>query len=43
MTKQYIAALYNLTDSCNYDTLKGEMIRDQLVIGTRDRSLSESL
>ena len=39
---QYIAALYNLTDSCSYGTLKGELIRDRLVVGTRD-SLSECL
>ena len=24
MGKQYIAALYNLADSCNYGTLKGD-------------------
>ena len=41
--EQYIAVLYNLADSCNFGTLKGEMIRDRLVVGIRDSSLSERL
>ena len=41
--EQYIAILYNLADSCNFGALKGEMIRDRLVVGIRDSSLSERL
>ena len=43
MAEQYIAVLYNLTDSCNFGALKGEIIRDRLVVGIRDSSLSECL
>lgn len=36
--------MYNLVDSRNYGALKGEMIRDRLVVGIRDSYLlSESL
>ena len=41
--EQYIAMLYNLADSCNFGALKGEMIRDRLVVGIRDSLLSERL
>ena len=41
--EQYIAALYRLVESCNYAGLKEEMIRDRLVVGIRDKSLSEKL
>ena len=43
MAEQYIAALYNLADSCNYGVLKGEMIKDQLMVGIKDSSLWERL
>lgn len=43
MAEQYIAVLYNLADSCNYGALKGEILRDWLVVGIRDSSLSKPL
>ena len=41
--EQYIAALYNLAESCEYGTMKSELIRDHLVVGIRDMGLSERL
>lgn len=43
MVEPYIAALHKLADSCNYGALKEEIIRDWLVVGIRDRLLSEYL
>ncbi len=40
---EYITALYNLVETCNYRLLKDEMIRDRLVVGIRDSTLSEKL
>ena len=42
-SEQYIAALYHLSESCEYAGLKDEMIRDRLVVGIRDKSLAERL
>ena len=36
-------ALYNLASNRNYGDLQDEMIRDRLVIGIRNNSLSEQL
>ena len=41
--EEYITCLYNLVDNCQYGDLKAEMIRDRLVVGIRDSSLSERL
>jgi len=41
--EQFIASLYNLAADCKYEELKGEMIRDRIIIGIRDLSLSERL
>ena len=41
--EEYITALYNLVETCNYKGLKEEMIRDRLVVGIRDTGLSEKL
>ena len=41
--EQYIMELYKLTESCNYDDLKDEMIRDRLVVGIRDSTLSQRM
>jgi len=38
--EQYIITL---TETCNYGKLKGEMIRDQLVVGIQDSTLLEHL
>ena len=39
----FITALYALADRCNYGTLHDEMIRDRIVVGIRDSTLSEKL
>ena len=36
-------ALYELVQHCDYGGMKDEMIRDRLVVGIRDSSLSEKL
>ena len=36
-------ALYELVQHCDYGEMKDEMIRDRLVVGIRDSSLSEKL
>ena len=41
--EQYIMALYDLAENCEYGTLQSEMIRDRLVVGIRDTALSERL
>ena len=41
--EEYITCLYNLIENCEYGDLKSEMIRDRLVVGIRDSSLSECL
>ena len=35
----YASSLRSLSDTCNFGTLKEEMIRDRIVCGVRDRSL----
>ena len=35
--------LYRLAENCDYGALKEEMIRDRLVVGIRDASLSQQL
>ena len=42
-TEEYITCLYNLVESCEYEDLKSAMIRDRLVVGIRDSSISECL
>ena len=42
-SEQYITALYHLVETCNYAGLREEIIRDRLVVGIRDKSLSERL
>ena len=40
----YITALYSMIDACEYDErFKDEMLRDRLVVGIRDKALSERL
>ena len=36
-------ALYELVQHCDYGGMKDEMIRDHLVVGIRDSSLSKKL
>ena len=41
--EQYISTLYHLVETCEYGTLKEEMLRDRIVVGMRDAALSERL
>ena len=41
--EQYIMALYEVVENCEYGTMKDEMIRDQLVVGIQDNALSQKL
>ena len=41
--EQFITAMYCLAENCEYRDLKEEMIRDRLVVGIRDSSLSGCL
>ena len=41
--EEYITCHYNLIKNCEYRDLRSEMIRDRLVVGIRDSSLSECL
>ena len=40
---QFITRLHLLADNCEFENLRDEMIRDQLVIGIHDRRLSKRL
>lgn len=41
--EQFIAALFALADNCDYGNLRDELIRDRLVVGIRDTTISERL
>ena len=41
--ENFITALYSMADDCEYGTLKNELIRDRIVVGIADSSLSEKL
>ena len=41
--EQYITALYSLVETCDYGTLKDDLLRDRLVVGIADQGLSERL
>ena len=41
--EQFITSLYNLAADCNFEELKDDLIRDRIVVGIRDASLSERL
>ena len=41
--EEYITVLYSLVETCEFGTLKDEMIRDRLVVGIRDRNLAEKM
>ena len=42
-TEQFITSLYQLIEDCDYDDLKDQMIRDRIVVGIRDKALSQRL
>ena len=39
----FITALHQAADTCEFGTMKEQMIRDRLVVGIRDKTLSERL
>ena len=41
--EHYIMAPYELVENCDYGNLKSEMLRDRLVVGIRDSTMSEKL
>ena len=41
--EKYIMALYDLLANCDYGEMTSEMLRDRLVVGIRDQSLSAKL
>ena len=41
--ENYIVALYELAEHCDYGDMTAELIRDRLVVGIRDSALSEKL
>ena len=41
--EKYITELYSLVEHCDYGTMTEEMLRDRLVVGIRDKTMSEKL
>lgn len=41
--ENYITALYELVETCEFGAMKSEMLRDRMVVGIRDSALSERL
>ena len=39
----FITALYNLAERCEYGALHDDMIRDRIIVGIKDSSLSERM
>ena len=39
----FITDLFTLAQHCNYRTLHDEMVRDRVVVGLKDKTLSEKL
>ena len=39
----FITYLFNLAEHCNFGSLREELIRDSIVVGIRDKNLSEKL
>ena len=39
----FITDLFTLAQHCNYRTLHDEMVRDRIVVGLKDKTLSEKL
>ena len=42
-TEQFITSLYQLIEDCDYGDLKDQMIRNRIVVGIRDKALSQRL
>ena len=41
--EQFITSWYSLAESCEFGALKDELIRDRIVVGIRDKALSERM
>ncbi len=41
--EQFITSLYSLAESCEFGALKDELIRDRIVVGIRDKALSQRM
>ncbi|CAL8139314.1 unnamed protein product [Orchesella dallaii] len=41
--ESYLTSLHTLAEYCNYGALKDELVRDRIVLGVRDKKLSEKL
>ena len=41
--EEYLTALYSLVENCDYGALRDQLLRDRIVVGIRDTSLSERL
>ena len=41
--EEFITALYQLVENCDYGALQDEMIRDRIVVGIKDSTLSQRL
>ena len=39
----FITNLFNLAEHCNFGVLREELIRDRIVVGIRDKAMSEKL
>ena len=39
----FITNLFNLAEHCNFGSLRAELIRNRIVVGIRDKNLSEKL
>ena len=39
----FITALYNLAEKCDYGTLHDNMVRDRIIVGIKNSSLSERM
>ena len=42
-TDEYITVLYELIETCEYGALKEDILRNRIVVGIRDKSMSEKL
>ncbi|UYV81264.1 hypothetical protein LAZ67_20000582 [Cordylochernes scorpioides] len=40
---EFITSLYKLADSCEFESLHEQLIRDRIVVGVRDKALSERM
>ena len=40
--EQFITCLYQLSENCEYGTIRDEMIRDRIVVGIRDAACRKS-